>query len=172
MKALVRPWKQADYAFLVLGSGVYMLNVFTPYFNAPIFASSNNLPPNLAAYSIAILQAGSFIGRAGAGILADYFGVWNVFGAMTFGSAITILAFWTPCPVGTAPAIIGMVLFGIFSGGWFTLVAAACATISPVSEIGMRLGMLWSAAGIPVLVGPVISGCECSAGHRVIVLTA
>ena len=162
-KALAGPLKEAGYTFLVAGSGLYLLNVFTPYFNAPVLAQSNSLPPNIAQYSVAILQAGSFVGRAAAGVLADYFGVWNVFGTMLFGSAISVFAFWTPT-VGVAPAIVGMVLFGIFSGGWFTLCAAACATISPVTEIGMRLGMLWTAAGIPILVGPVVAGLLVTAG--------
>jgi MFS family permease len=157
LAALKAPWKERGYALLVLGSGIFMLNIFSPYFNAPVLAASNGMPDNVTQYAVAILQAGSFVGRAAAGVLADRFGLWNVFGTMLFGSAVTVFTLWTP-QVGTAPAILGMVLFGFFSGGWFTLCAAACASISPVSEIGMRLGMLWAAAGVPILVGPVVSG--------------
>lgn len=151
------PWHQPAYACLVLGSGLYMLNVFTPYFNAPVLATANNLPPRIEAYAVAILQAGSFTGRGAAGALADRLGIWRVFGGTLLGSAATVFAFWAP-PVGPAPAVVGLVLFGIFSGAWFTLCAAACASISPVEEIGMRLGMLWTVVGVPVLVGPVIAG--------------
>lgn len=155
--ALKAPWKESGYTFLVLGTAVYMLNVFSPYFNAPVLVAQNSLPPHIAEYSIAILQAGSFFGRATAGVLADCLGVWVVFGTMSFASSIVLFAFWTGAP-GVGCTIAGLVLYGIVSGAWFTLVAAACASISPVREIGMRLGMLWTVVGPPILAGPVVCG--------------
>jgi MFS family permease len=161
LRALKAPWKEAPYAFLVIGSAVYMLNVFSPYFNAPVLAA-NLLPPNLEGYAVALLQAGSFAGRAAAGVLADALGVWFVFGGTSFASAAVLFAFWTGAQ-GTAVGVLGLVTYGIVSGAWFTLVAAACASISPVCEIGMRLGMLWTLVGPPILAGPVVCGVLISA---------
>lgn len=45
-----------------------------------------------------------------------------------------------------------------FVGVVIALVAACCAQISPVREFGLRLGMLWSTAAIPLLAGPQITG--------------
>lgn len=160
--ALKAPWRESGYTFLVLGTAVYMLNVFSPYFNAPVLVAQNRLPPHIAEYSIAILQAGSFVGRASAGVLADALGVWTVFGTMSFASAAVLFAFWTGAP-GVGCTVAGLVLYGIVSGAWFTLVAAACASISPVREIGMRLGMLWTVVGPPILAGPVVCGVLISA---------
>lgn len=118
----------------------------------------------LRSYAVAILQAGSFVGRVGAGILADKLGVWNVFGSLAFLTSITFFAFWVPTSMGAGPAVIGLVVFGALSGGWFTLAAAATAAISPVEEVGMRIGMMWSGIALSMFVGPVVVGRECSPG--------
>jgi MCP family monocarboxylic acid transporter-like MFS transporter 10 len=132
----------------------------SPYFNAPIYVASNALPSNIASYSIAILQTGSFLGRALSGILADLFGVWNMYVTMGLASGISIFAFWCPQPIPTAVAIIGLLSYGFASGAWITLVAASCGAISPTREFGMRLGMLWSLSSLGALAGPVICGGE------------
>ena len=67
-----------------------------------------------------------------------------MYASFGFLSAISLFAFWTGNPLHDAVIIIGLLAYGFGSGGWITLVAASCASISPVREFGMRLGMLWS----------------------------
>lgn len=122
-----------------------------------MYTAASHANPNVTAYSIAIIQAGSFIGRVSSGFLADRFGVWTVFGTAGFASSISVFALWT-ANVGTAGSVIGLLVYGAASGAWITLVAACVASISPTCEIGMRLGMLWSAIALPILPGPVVSG--------------
>ncbi|WOO81387.1 MFS transporter asaE [Vanrija pseudolonga] len=157
ISALAKPWKEPRYTFLVLGACVIAINFFTPYFNAPVYTAASHASPNVTAYSIAIIQAGSFIGRVSSGFLADRFGVWTVFGTAGFSSSISVFALWT-ANVATAGSVIGLLVYGAASGAWITLVAACVASISPTCEIGMRLGMLWSAIALPILPGPVVSG--------------
>jgi len=128
---------------------------------------SNKQPENIVQYSVAIVQAGSFAGRVLAGILADRFGVWTVFGTIPFLTAVTMFAFWVASPIGLAPTLLGQIFYGALSGGWFTLAAAATAAISPTKEIGMRIGMMWNTMAIPALIGPVISGREYETGGEV-----
>jgi MCP family monocarboxylic acid transporter-like MFS transporter 10 len=45
-----------------------------------------------------------------------------------------------------------------FTGAVIALVAACCAQISPVREFGLRLGMMWTIASLPLLAGPQICG--------------
>lgn len=132
----------------------------TPYFNAPVLAESNHLSANLREYSVAILQTGSFIGRCSSGFIADRFGVWNTFIVFAFAEAVCMFAFWTASPLPAAAVVVGEVWYGIASGGWITLVAASCATISPVKEFGMRLGMLWTITALPLFAGPAACGGE------------
>lgn len=167
---LGKPWHEKEYAFLVLGAAVFTLkyvrptppneltgaSFFTPYFDAPVLAA-NNLAPNVAAYAVALLQTGSFVGRVLAGVLADNVGVWNLFGSVGFVTPVWVLATWIP-RVGSAGGIVALLGYGVLSGAWITLVSASAAAISPTREIGLRLGMLWSATGPPILIGPSVSG--------------
>lgn len=130
----------------------------SPTFSALTYAESNNVPPHISAYAIAIAQAGSVVGRLGSGFLADAVGVMKVWCSIGFASAIVMFALWTPSGMGTAPTIIGLLLWGALNGGWFTLAGSATAAVSPLSETGMRFGMLITCLAVPSLVGPVISG--------------
>lgn len=75
-------------------------------------------------------------------------------------SSITLFGLWTPTSLPDAAVVVGLMAYGYGQGAWQTLLAASCAAISPVTEIGMRLGMLWSLCGPPGLVGPVVFGGE------------
>lgn len=156
-RTLLVPWRDARFVFLILSCSTYAFNLLTGYFNAPTLSTGNKLSANLIGYSVAILQAGSFIGRIGYGVLADRFGVARVFGSLAFSTAATYYAFWiaNTGPVGTC---FGLFLFGCFSGAWFTLAASATAHISPPEEVGTRIGMMWTSIAIPALLGPVICG--------------
>ena len=140
--------------------GLIAVSWFSPYFNAPILSSSDDLSPSISDYSIAILQTGSFFGRVLSGILADAFGAWNIFVTMAAVSAISLFAFWTAAPIPPAAVVVGTVAYGFGSGAWISLVAASMGVISPTREFGMRLGMLWSLSSIGILAGPVICGSE------------
>lgn len=107
------------------------------------------------------IQTGSFFGRITSGVIADRFGVWKAFVGFGLLASIFLFSLWTPTGLSDAPIVIGLIAFGYASGAWVTLVAASCAAISPIREVGTRLGMLWSFAGFPALIGPVVCGGEC-----------
>jgi MFS family permease len=134
--------------------------MFSPYFDAPVLATANHLPESVAKYSIAILQAGSFLGRATSGFLADRLGAWRVFVSMGLLTAIVLFSFWT-APVNAAATVAGMACYGYTSGAWITLVSAVTVAISAPHEAGMRVGMMWTVVSIPILAGPVVCGGEC-----------
>lgn len=128
------------------------------------------------------LQAGSFFGRALSGPCAERWGAIETFVISGVLSGVILLALWTTAAVGTAGTIVGAFLYGLFSGEFsassmmwvdrieadgrrvnfagavIALVAACCAQLSPVREFGLRLGMMWSVAALPLLAGPQVSG--------------
>ncbi|KAJ9122392.1 hypothetical protein QFC22_001814 [Naganishia vaughanmartiniae] len=154
----INPWKETRYTVFVLGVALVWLNYFSPYFNANSFALSQGLPEHVATYATAILNAGSFTGRAFSGPMAGRFGVIEVFIACGVAGGISVLALWSSRAVGTAGTIIGLYLYGLFGGAVIALVAACCAQISPVREFGLRLGMMWTVASLPLLAGPQLCG--------------
>jgi MFS family permease len=129
-------------------------------FDAPIIARANNVSEAVFDYSIAIVSAGGLIGRTIAGVLADKFGVWNVFGTTSFLTVVCLFGFFVPTPIPSGAVAAGFAVYGALSGAWLTLVTAVVATISPVEEVGMRIGMAWSVCGPFMIAGPVICGGE------------
>lgn len=137
----------------------------SPYFNAPFFTSSNPVSAWVRQYSVTLLQIGSFIGRATSGYLSDKLGTWTVFIFMSSAMGVTVLAFWTANPLPETVVILGLVLYGITSGAWLTLVGPSTAAITPTKELGTRLGLLWTVASIPIIGGPSVTGCTSSTGN-------
>ncbi|GHJ87266.1 hypothetical protein NliqN6_3668 [Naganishia liquefaciens] len=155
---VTKPWKEVRYTVFVLGVAMVWMNYFSPYFYANDFALSQGIPRHIATYATAILNAGSFTGRALSGPMAERFGVIEVFIASGAAGGISVLVLWSSRDVGTAGSIIGLFLYGLFGGAVIALVAACCAQISPVREFGLRLGMMWTIASLPLLAGPQICG--------------
>lgn len=145
-----QPRFRATYLFLLAGVALSMLNMFSPYFDAAL------LP---VASPVAILQAGSAVGRFSSGLLADKFGVWRTFLCASMCCAVSLLAFWLPVSLGSGGVqvlgVIGLVAYGLSSGAWVTLVSASCAAISR-RRTGARIGLLWTVVSLPILPGPVL----------------
>ncbi|KAL1407927.1 hypothetical protein Q8F55_004723 [Vanrija albida] len=158
LKLLARPWHDKQYAFFAIGCGFYMFNWMSPMFNAPIISRANNASPAVYDYSVAIVSAGGLGGRTLSGWMADKLGVWNVFGTTSFFTAVVLFGFYVPSPIPNGALVAGFVLYGWVSGAWLTLVSAVVAKISPVEEVGIRIGMAWSICGPFMVAGPVICG--------------
>lgn len=165
---LKHPWTDVRFAFFAFGCAMYMFNWMSPLFNAPIIARANKVSTPVYDYAIAIMSAGSFLGRTLSGIMADRWGVWNVFGTTSFATVVVLFAFYVACPIHEGALIVGFVLYGWISGAWLTLVSAVIATISPVEEVGMRIGIAWSVCGPTMIAGPPICGAliQAAGGDR------
>ncbi|KAJ9100554.1 hypothetical protein QFC21_003597 [Naganishia friedmannii] len=81
----INPWRETRYTVFVLGVALVWLN----------FALSQGLPEHIATYATAILNAGSFTGRAFSGPMAGRFGVIEVFIACGVAGGISVLALWS-----------------------------------------------------------------------------
>lgn len=94
------------------------------------------------------------------GFLADRFGVWTTFVSMGVACSAVLYGLWTPTTLPGGAVVFGLVAYGVVSGAWISLIASSCAAISPMREVGMRIGMLFTLTGPPSLAGPVICGGE------------
>jgi MFS family permease len=72
-------------------------------------------------------------------------------------SAILVLALWLPGH-SNAALITFAAFFGFSSGGVIGLGPSLIATISPIKEIGFRMGVFMAFTSIGALIGPPIAG--------------
>ena len=79
-------------------------------------------------------------------------------------TTILILALWLPA-TGNAALILFAALFGIGSGAGIGLTPALCAQVSPIQEIGVRSGTVFSIAAFAALTGSPIGGSIITDNH-------
>lgn len=88
---------------------------------------------------------------------ADKVGRFNVMIVVTFLSAVVVLALWLPGR-GNGAFISFAVLFGITSGAGIGLGPVLIASISPMKELGFRMGTILAIAAVGTLTSPPIAG--------------
>lgn len=99
----------------------------------------------------------SLFGRLGSGYWSDIAGRWNVFVIAGAASGIVELALWIPATYESA--VIGFaVTFGFLSGAFISLLAALPATVSPLPQIGYRIGVVMFVLSLPALTMAPIGG--------------
>lgn len=115
--------------------------------------------PNLAFYTIAVLNAASTFGRVIPNIIADKIGPLNVIVPCAFLTGILQYSLVGARGTGSVMAIIA--LFGFFSGTLVSLPGTIYVQLAGEknrSRIGTRMGMGFATASIGVLTGTPISG--------------
>lgn len=76
---------------------------------------------------------------------------------MTLLSVILVLALWLPAR-SNAALITFSALFGISSGAVIGLAPVLIANISPIKELGFRMGTIMAIASVATLTSPPIAG--------------
>jgi predicted MFS family arabinose efflux permease len=154
---LLAAWKHPQYHLQILGLFLVLWGLFVPFFYIPGYAESVGLSVDMSFYLIAILNAGSLLGRLSGGALANRIGRFN-----TLTGASVICAILTFCwlKVTSQSGMIAFsVLFGFFSGTVIGLFTATIAmTASKPNEIGSYMGMALGVLSISTLTGTPISG--------------
>lgn len=129
-----------------------------PLFYAASFGVANiGLQETAAFYLLAILGAGSLPGRLLAPLLGDFLGPLNLY--PLFMALAGILAFaWIRVTTYGGIVVLAL-LYGFAYGGIVSLPPPAVATMTrDVRQLGTRIGLAFSCAGVSVLVGPPIAG--------------
>lgn len=123
----------------------------------PYAIKTKIIDPNLGFYLLAMLNAGSTIGRIGPNFVADHTGPLNMLTPAV--TATSILAFaWIG--VHNTPGIIVLaILYGLCSGGFVSLPPVVMVTLTKdIRDLGTRLGMVFAVTSIALLVGTPIGG--------------
>ncbi|UNI18554.1 hypothetical protein JDV02_004817 [Purpureocillium takamizusanense] len=152
------PFKEFPFVMLLLGIFVLTYGIFIPidYLASQGFKEAH-LSEEMAQYLVAIFNSASLFGRLASGYGADIIGRWNMFVIACTLSGITEFAVWIPA---TRPSVaIGFaIMFGFASGAFIGLSGALPVSVSPPSEVGYRLGVVFLAISIPALTMAPIGG--------------
>ena len=90
-------------------------------------------------------------------VLADKYGRFNIMILMVIFSIVIVLGLWLPGR-SDATSIAFATLFGIGSGAVIGLGPVLIMSISPMNEVGYRMGTIFAIAGIGCLTSPPIGG--------------
>ncbi|RPD65718.1 MFS general substrate transporter [Lentinus tigrinus ALCF2SS1-7] len=155
-----------DLPFMICAIGGFLVfwGLFFPFFYLQLFANVHGVSPNLARYTISILNGASLFGRTIPNFLADVWGPFNVIIPMTAISGCLIFAMFGATSDGALIAF--AILYGFFSGGFISLIAPCAASFSvDVGEVGTRIGVICFIVGFALLTGNPIGGALLKSPH-------
>ncbi|EFQ33698.1 major facilitator superfamily transporter [Colletotrichum graminicola] len=155
--AFVRPLREPAFALWTISVFFFYWGMFVPFTFIVAHATAHGMSPHLAQYLVCILNATSLFGRTVPNAIADKVGHFNVMIVMGALTSILILALWLPS-TGNVPIILFASLFGISSGAGISLTPALCAKLSPIRDIGVRSGTVFTISAFAGLTGSPIGG--------------
>ncbi|TKX24117.1 MFS transporter-like protein 61 [Elsinoe australis] len=139
----------ATYSFTVV-DGYHPADLARP---TPTLASARDR----AFYTVALINAGNFFGRIIPAAVSDL-GVGPEYMLLACNAALVVLGFAWIAVRDRAGYVVFLLLYGFFSGGIAALPAAALPYICPKLEVfATRLGLVYCAAGLGVLIGTPVA---------------
>lgn len=151
------PMRETNFLIFCISCFFLYWGMIIPFNYIVVSAVHYGLSVKMAFNLIPILNGFSFLGRTIPNILADKYGRFNVMVVMALFSTITILALWLPGRSEGA-LVAFAALFGIGSGACIGLGPVLLMGLSPIKEVGYRIGTVFAIAGVGALTGPPIAG--------------
>ncbi|KAG0152629.1 hypothetical protein PDIDSM_1109 [Penicillium digitatum] len=151
------PLRELNFGILCTASFFMYWGLFIPFDYIVVEAIHYGMSSHLAWSLVPILNGASFFGRTVPNYVADRIGRFNVMLVMTTLSAILVLALWIPAR-GNGALITFATLFGITSGAIIGLGPILIVSISPMNELGFRMGTVLAFAAVGTLTSPPIGG--------------
>ncbi|KAI0742553.1 MFS general substrate transporter [Daedaleopsis nitida] len=160
----LRALRDPPFALLVVGSCFMSLGLFTPFCYVVSYAADQGISTDTAFYVLAVLNAGSVVGRVVPSHFADTFGRFALLVPCAFLAGLSTLVLWSAAH-SLLPLLAYAALYGLFSGAFNALIVPCIAQISDIREIGMRIGLLYSIISFPSLFGNPAAGALLKVTH-------
>ncbi|CCT72380.1 related to monocarboxylate transporter 2 [Fusarium fujikuroi] len=155
---LAAPFTEPAFALLLAGIFILTYGMYIPIDYLPLSGLQEaHMSVNMSQYLVAIMNAASLFGRLGAGYGADIIGRWNMFIIACGVTGISNLAVWIPATKSSI-TIGYAIMFGFASGAFVSLVGALPVSVSPIPELGYRMGIVFLVISIPALTMAPIGG--------------
>lgn len=140
--------------------GIFFMEygVLIPLTYVVSYAADHGLDPGESYVLPALLNAGSVVGRAIPGLLADKWGRFNMI-ILTVGMcAVSILGLWLPAGGSKALLVVFTVVLGFASGGNVSLLPVCVGQLCDSREYGRFLSSVMLVASFGTLTGIPIGG--------------
>lgn len=162
--SLLRPFRDVRLMLVNVGFLLMTLGVFIPINYIAVESLRHGMSYELSHYLVATMNAGSLFGRIFSGIAADVAGPYNTFVSVSALAGVLVLAFYIPAASATAIFVFS-VMFGFTTGAYIALLAPLVVKISPLSESGYRIGLLFCLSSVSGLVTNPIAGAIVERWH-------
>lgn len=122
--------------------------LFIPNFYIVSYAIDRGVSPDTAFYVLAVLNAGGILGRIAPAMLSDAAGRFNILVPAAALTGLCTLLGWTLAR-GLPGILLYAALYGFCSGAFNALILPCIAQVSRITEIGARIGLLYSVLSFP-----------------------
>ena len=154
--------------FALTTAGVFFIEwgLFVPLTYTSSWALATGVGSPAFAYQlIAILNAGSFFGRWGPGLIADHVGRFNTIILACLMCIVSVLALWLPGAAPGSPvtgsvalAVVFVLVFGLGSGSGISLTPVCVGQLCKTEEYGRYYATCFTVVSIGCLTGVPIAG--------------
>ncbi|KAF9070365.1 major facilitator superfamily domain-containing protein [Rhodocollybia butyracea] len=133
------------------------LGLFFPYFFLQLYAVDRGIPPHLAFYTLAILNAGGIAGRLVPNFFADRLGPYNmIIPCLSFTAVLLLVGLVVRSFAGL---VVFSLAYGFTSGSYISLIPSIIGQLSRKSgQPGLRMGFAFTNVGFWMLIGTPIEG--------------
>lgn len=140
--------------------GIFFMEygVLIPLTYVVSYAADHGLDPGESYILPALLNAGSVVGRAVPGLLADKWGRFNMMIFTVALCAVSILALWLPAKGSKAVLVVFTIVLGFASGGNVSLLPVCVGQLCDSRDYGRYLSSSMLVASFGTLTGIPIGG--------------
>ncbi|KAF5675190.1 monocarboxylate transporter [Fusarium heterosporum] len=153
-----RCFKEPVMLLTMLGGFLFFWGMFLPLNYIIIQAKASGISPDLVPYLLPLINGVSLIGRLTAGAMADVIGQFNCMLIITIFTGVLTLGLWIPGSQSMGAIIAYAIAFGYGSGGYVSVFPGCVSQISPIEEIGTRIGLASLVNAFGALTGSPLGG--------------
>lgn len=157
-------FRDLRFSFCCAGLWFMEWGIFTPLTYIVSYAAAHGQDATDAYTLLALLNAGSFVGRFLPGFLADRFGRFNIITLTNALCVVTILAFWLPAADSRPMLIVFAVTFGFASGSNLGLYPVCIGQLCEAREYGRFYSTAMMTGSFGTLTSLPIAGALLSIG--------
>jgi MFS family permease len=153
--------------FALASAGYFFMEwgLFVPLTYVISYGTAHGISTADSSLMLALLNAGSVVGRLLPGLLADKFGRFNVIIVTIALCVITVLGIWVPCG-GSRPVLIAFcVLFGVASGSNLSLIPVCLGQFCESQHFGRYYASATMLASFGTLSSVPIAGALLEVGE-------